>query len=300
VGVPCVSFTIFEQSNCFVIEGDSPMATPSGKVAIVTGCAHERGFGHAIARHLAAAGVNLVLVDVAESIVAASNNSWRGLATVAEEVERMGQVALTAIADVRSSGQVTEIVKRAIDRFGRLDILVNNAAAPSGADRVPVVDLPEAAWDVVIETNLKGTYLCAKAVAKTMLERGVRGRIINIASELGKIGAASKAAYCASKFGIIGFTQSLALELAPAGITVNAVCPGLADTNRIDYLGRRANGSYDPELRADELTKLASVIPLGRVATVDDVAAVVAFLASEAAQYITGEAINVSGGLVMC
>jgi meso-butanediol dehydrogenase/(S,S)-butanediol dehydrogenase/diacetyl reductase len=275
------------------------MATLCGKVAMITGCAHERGFGRAIARHLAAAGADLVLIDITEGISVTRDNPWRGLASVAEEVERMGRSALTAIADVRFSGQVTETVGRAIERFGHVDILVNNAAAPSGVDKMPVVDLPEATWDVVIETNLKGTYLCAKAVAATMLEHGIRGHIINIASELGKIGAANRAAYCASKFGVIGFTQALALELAPAGITVNAVCPGLADTNRIDYLGRRSDGSYDPELRASALSQLTSAIPLGRIATVDDVAAVVAFLTSEGSRHITGEAINVSGGLVM-
>ena len=276
------------------------MPPQSGRVAMITGCAHEHGLGRAMARHLAASGADLVLVDITREVATAGRDRWRGLASVAEELERMGRNVLTLVADVRSGSQVADAVKHAIESFGRVDILVNNAAAPStGGDRVPVVELPETAWDAVIETNLKGAYLCAKAVAATMLARDIRGRIINIASEFGKIGAARRAAYCASKFGLVGFTQSLALELAPAGITVNAVCPGLTDTNRIDYLGRRADGSYDATLRASEVGKLAAAIPLGRVATVDDVAAVVAFLASETSGYITGEAINVSGGLVM-
>lgn len=211
----------------------------------------------------------------------------------------MGRRALTVIADVRSSSQVSDAVAHAVGTFGRVDILVSNAAAPAGADRVPVVELPEAAWDLVLDTNLKGTYLCAKAVVATMLAGRIRGRIINIASELGKIGAPNKAAYCASKFGVIGFTQALALELAPVGITVNAICPGLADTNRVDYLGRRPDGTYDPELRAREIRRSESLIPLGRLASLEDVAEVAAFLASDGADYITGQAINVSGGLVM-
>jgi NAD(P)-dependent dehydrogenase (short-subunit alcohol dehydrogenase family) len=272
------------------------MAQRAGKVAIVVGCAHERGFGRAIARELAFGGADLVLVDVTEG---ASDQHWAGLASVRAEVERVGRSALTAIADVTRASQIDEMLRHAVERFGRIDILVNCAAAPSGPDRVHVVDLPEAAWDTVIDTNLKGTYLCAKTVAKHMLAAGVQGRIVNMASELGKIGAAGKAAYCASKFGVIGFTRALALELASAGITVNAVCPGIADTNRVDYLGRRDDGSYDAQLRADALSRHAAAIPLRRVATVRDVAAVVAFLCSDGARHITGEAINVSGGLVM-
>ena len=265
---------------------------------MVTGCGHARGFGRAIARQLAAAGADLVLVDVTDG-VDRGDGGWQGLASVRKEVEALGRQALTVVADVTSAQQVDHALQRAIDRFGHLDILVNNAAAPSGADRVPVVELQEDAWEKVIAVNLKGTFLCSRAAAATMLANGVRGRIVNMASELGKIGAANRAAYCASKFGVIGFTRALALELAPAGITVNAVCPGLADTNRIDYLGRRDDGGYDAEVRAREILRRGQDIPLGRVATVDDVAGVVAFLCSDAARYITGEAVNVSGGLVM-
>jgi len=128
---------------------------------------------------------------------------------------------------------------------------VNNAAAPPGADRVPVVDLEEEAWDTVLDTNLKGTFLVSKAVARVMLEKKIRGRIVNIASDRAKVGTTNLAAYCASKFGLVGFTQSLAMELAPAGITVNAVCPGGVDSERLDYLGRRPDGTYDGQTRAE-------------------------------------------------
>ena len=278
------------------------MASLAGKVAMVTGSGGEHGFGRAVARRLAAEGADLVLTDVAATGVrlgAKPATGWSGLEAVAAEVRQAGRRALTALVDVRSSEQIDAAVRRALEAFGRLDVLVNNAAAPPGDDRVPVVELAEAAWDTVLDVNLKGSYLCARAVAAVMLERGIRGRIVNMSSNCGKLGYPRMAAYCASKFGLIGFTQALALELAPAGITVNAVCPGSADTDRLDYLGRRPDGSYDPALRARELGRRAEAIPLGRVATPADVAEVTAFLVSDAAAYLTGQAINVAGGAIM-
>jgi NAD(P)-dependent dehydrogenase (short-subunit alcohol dehydrogenase family) len=279
------------------------MTTLAGKVAMITGSGGEHGFGRAMARRLAGAGADLVLTDVAATgtvvVKTKPASGWGGLEAVAEEVRQTGHRAITALVDVRSADQIRAAVDRALRDFGRIDILVNNAAAPPGKDRAPVVELSEDAWDVVLDTNLKGTFLCAKISAAAMLHRGIRGRIINISSDNGKLGQANMAAYCASKFGVIGFTQSLAMELAPAGITVNAICPGPAETDRMDYLGRRADGSFDAQLRAEAIEKQGASIPLGRVAAPDDVAEVAAFLASEAAGYITGQAINVSGGMIM-
>jgi NAD(P)-dependent dehydrogenase (short-subunit alcohol dehydrogenase family) len=275
----------------------------TGKVAMITGSGGERGFGRAIARRLAAEGADLLLTDVTPAgvtvVPSKPTGGWRGLEAVADEVRAAGRRAVTALVDVRSADQVEAAVKRALDTFGRLDILVNNAAAPPGADRVPVVELGEEAWDTVLDVNLKGAFLCSRAVARAMLERGTRGRIVNMASNCGKVGYPRMAAYCASKFGLIGFTQALALELAPAGITVNAICPGGADTDRLDYLGRRPDGSFDLALRARGIAERAAAVPLGRLATPEDVAAVTAFLVSEEAEYITGQAINVAGGSVM-
>lgn len=279
------------------------MATLEGRVALVTGAGGERGFGRAIARRLAAEGADLVLTDVAPTGLSAvptkPRTGWGGLDAVAAEVKAHGRRALTAVMDVRSAGEIDAVVTRALQGFGRIDILVNNAGAPWGRDRAPVVELDEEAWDIVLDTNLKGTFLTARAVARSMLERRVRGRIVNIASQWGKRGGANRAAYCSSKFGVIGFTQALALELAPAGITVNAVCPGAADTDRLDQLGRRDDGSYDEALRAERIRQQGAAIPVGRLATADDVVAVVAFLASDAAEYLTGQSINVTGGAVM-
>ena len=273
------------------------------KIAMVTGCGGERGLGRGIARRLAAEGADLVLSDIAPKGIRIQPTKpvgeWGGLPAVAAEIEALGRRAITVLLDIRSARQIDEVIAQALAAFGRIDILVNNAAAPPGADRVPVVDLPEEAWDTVLDTNLKGTFLVSKAVARVMSAKKIRGRIVNIASDRAKVGTANLAAYCASKFGLVGFTQSLAMELAPAGITVNAVCPAGVDSERLDFLGRRPDGGYDEQMRAEEIRRRGTVNPLGRLTTPDDVAEVVAFLASDGAAYITGQSINVTGGAVM-
>ena len=274
-----------------------------GKVAMVTGCGGERGLGRGIARRLAAAGADLVLTDIVPTgtpvLATKPIGRWGGLSAVAAEAMVEGVRAITGLLDIRSAPQIDVVVAQALAAFGRIDILVNNAASPPGADRVPVVDLPEEAWDAVLDTNLKGTFLVSRAVARVMLHGKIRGRIVNIASDRAKVGTANLAAYCASKFGLVGFTQSLAMELAPAGITVNAVCPGGVDSERLDYLGRREDGSYDEDVRAAEIRRREALNPLGRLARPEDVAEVVAFLASDGAEYLTGQAFNVAGGSVM-
>lgn len=276
------------------------MSRLSGKVAMVTGCSGERGIGRAIARRLAADGADLVLTSSGVRLaINKPSGGWGGLEAVATEVRDIGQRALTVSLDVRSAGQIAEAMDRTLKEFGRLDILVNNAAAPAGADRVPVTQLSEEAWDIVLDVNLKGTFLCSKAAATGMLAHHIRGRIINIGSDNSKLGEPRLAAYCASKFGLVGFTQALALELAPAGITVNTVCPGPVDTERVDHFGRREDGAYDAMRRAARITQLSAATPLGRLATPKDVADLTAFLASDEAEYITGQAINLVGGLIM-
>lgn len=275
----------------------------NGKIAMVTGCGGERGLGRGIARRLAADGVDVILTDVATQgtrvVPTKPVGTWGGLSAVAAEIVALGRRALAAPLDIRSARQIDEVVGRALEAFGRIDILVNNAAAPPGADRVPIMELSEEAWDTVLDTNLKGTFLVSKAVARVMLEKQIRGRIVNIASDRAKVGTTNLAAYCSSKFGLVGFTQCLAMELGPARITVNAVCPGGVDSERLDYLGRRPDGVYDEQVRAEEIRRRGALNPLGRMTTPEDVAEVVSFLASDGAEYITGQAINVCGGSVM-
>ena len=160
------------------------------------------------------------------------------------------------------------MVREASKRLGPIDILVNNAGSAAGPDRVPIVELEEDAWDMVQRVNVKGTFLCSRAVARDMLRAGRRGKIIVISSGAGKQGIARYAAYCASKFALIGFTQSLALELAPHGINVNAICPGLVDTERISGIAAAlaSEGETAEEYRARMFAERAKAIPLGRVA----------------------------------
>jgi NAD(P)-dependent dehydrogenase (short-subunit alcohol dehydrogenase family) len=183
-----------------------------------------------------------------------------------------------------------------------VDILVNNAGAPAGPDRVNVVDLDEEIWDLVIGVNLKGTFMMSQAVSRHMIQRGGGGKIINMSSVSGKVGNARFAAYCSSKFGVIGFTQSLAKEMAEYKVNVNAICPSLVETERI--YGMAAALKPDEETSTEEwrdvmVERSNESVPLGRIAQAKDVADVAAFLASGESDYLTGLAINVAGGSYM-
>ena len=272
-----------------------------GKVALVTGAGGRRGIGRAIALRLAQEGVNVVVNDVVANPHQGAGAQWRGVADVAAEIEALGRQAMSVIADVSDSAQVEDMVRRTVDRFGRIDILVNNAGSPAGRDRVPVVELEEDAWDLVQRVNVKGTFLCSRAAAREMIRTGRSGKIIIISSGAGKRGMARYAAYCASKFALIGFTQSLALELAPHAVNVNAICPGLVDTERISGIAAALapEGETGEQYRARMIEERAQVIPLGRVAEGADVAVIAAFLASPESDYLTGLSIPVAGGSLM-
>jgi len=242
-----------------------------GKVAIVTG--GSRGMGRAIAAALAREGAEVVVC---------SRNLEANRET-AERIKSEGGSAHPFQVDVTDPDSVSALVKNVVEKFGRVDILVNNAGVT--ADNL-LLRLKEADWDRVIDTNLKGTFNCIKAVARTMIkQRG--GKIINMASVVGMVGNPGQANYCASKAGIIGLTKSVARELASRAITVNCVAPGLIKTAMTDALTDKAK---------EEATKL---IPLGRMGEPEDVAEVVKFLASPAADYITGEVIRADGGMAM-
>ena len=277
----------------------------NGKVAIITGAGGRHGIGRAIALRLAQEGADVVVTDIQRSLdhmrPADRQAGWRGLPSVVEEIEALGRQGLGLYSDVSDSAQVTDMVGRTLEQFGRIDILVNNAGSQPGPDRVLVVDLEESAFDEVMRVNVRGTYLCSKAVAQHMIGRGGGGKIIVISSGAGKRGRARFAAYCASKFALIGFTQSLAQELGEHKINVNAICPGLVDTERTDFIAAALapEGQSAEEHRVLMIRERSEAIPLGRVAAGEDIARTAAFLASSESDYLTGLSISVAGGSEM-
>lgn len=273
----------------------------TGKVALVTGAGGKNGIGRAIATRLAKEGADVAVNDITEHPYAADQSDWQGLRDVVREIEAMGQRAISVVADVADATQVKEMVDQTVAHFGKIDILVNNAGTIAGKDRVPVVDLAEEDWDRVQRVNVKGVFLCSQAVARHLIAQGTGGKIINMSSVTGKRGSARFAAYSASKFAVIGFTQSLACELAPYQVNVNAICPGLVDTERFGHLASvlmPQNLSADEQL-AEYARRSEAAVPIGRLAEGADVAKMAAFLASDEAAYLSGVSITVSGGTVM-
>ena len=281
------------------------MAGLEGKVALVTGAGGMRGVGRATVMKLAGLGADIALTDVhreTEDLPPAEvRNSWRGIDAVTEEVKAMGRRAFPSYCDLGDGGQITRMVEQVIDHYGRIDILVNNARAIIGRDKAPVTELEQEVWEHFLRINATAPYLLTKEVGRRMIEAGNGGRIINIASNASKQASATGAAYSASKFAVLGLTQASALDLAPYGITVNSVCPGPINTDRMSYWERdqaAERGITQEEFRSQIVQAGAQVSPLGRIAEPQDVANVVAFLAGDEASFVTGQAYNVNGGLL--
>ena len=244
----------------------------TGKTAVVTG--GSRGIGRAICLEMARQGANVVLCYAGNEVMAAETVS---------ACEALGVQAMALRCNVSDAGEVKALMDAALARFGRIDILVNNAGITRDG---LLMMMKEDAFDAVLDTNLKGTFLCIKAVSRTMMKQRF-GRIINLSSVVGLHGNAGQANYAASKAGVIGLTKSAAKELASRGITVNAVAPGFIDTDMTAALPEQTKSA------------LLGTIPAGRLGSGEEVAKTIAFLASDAAAYITGQVLAVDGGMSM-
>ncbi|WP_347270454.1 SDR family NAD(P)-dependent oxidoreductase [Rhizorhabdus histidinilytica] len=276
----------------------------AGRVALVTGCGRLQGIGRAVALDLAAAGADVAVTDlrvdgvrnVADTSEAEAAIGWRGLPSLVEEVRAMGRRAVALTGDISDEADAGRMVGEAIAALGRVDILVNNAGAPHGPDRGPSWEIPIDAFDAVMRINARGAFLMSRAVIRHLLARRaggeeIAGRIVNIASGAGKRGVPERAAYCASKFAVVGLTQTLAQELGAMDVTVNAVCPGAIATARAaSREKRKAEAGVAFEF-------IKSAVP--RIGTGHDIARAVTFLAEPEASFVTGQSIMVDGGMLM-
>ena len=279
------------------------MAELNGKVALITGAGGMRGVGRAAALKLASLGADLALSDLhreTEDLPPAEvRHNWRGIDAVAEEIAAAGRQALPVYCDLSDPAQIDRLIQQVIAHYGRIDILVNNARAIIGRDKVPVTELDPGVWQHFLNINTTAPFLLTQQAARRMIAAGNGGRIINIASNAAKQASANGAAYSASKFALLGLTQAAALDLAPHGITVNAVCPGPINTDRMSYWERdqaAQQGITQEQFRSQIVQTGAQATPLGRIAEPQDVANLVAFLAGDQAAFITGQAYNVNGG----
>jgi meso-butanediol dehydrogenase/(S,S)-butanediol dehydrogenase/diacetyl reductase len=267
------------------------------KVAIVTGSGRHKGIGEAIVLRLAAEGCRVVISDIGEAKgneFAAEHIGVTGeMQEIAVACRALGAEVLTLPCDVRNETECSQLIEKTVAHFGGVDILVNNAGV--GYLMEPFTEFKESSWDAVLDVNLKGAFLCSKHAAIQMIRQGSGGSIVNIASQAAKSGFPFAAAYTASKHGLVGLTRSNAVELGKHKIRVNAVCPNHITTG----LGHWQNSFFSEKLGMDYTTYLQSIVqknPLGRTGLTEDIAKAVAFLCSEEAAYITGEAMNVSGG----
>jgi NAD(P)-dependent dehydrogenase (short-subunit alcohol dehydrogenase family) len=272
----------------------------NGKVALVTGAAARRGIGHGVALRLATGGADVVVIDKyrAPRSPFPEDKGWGGLDAVVTEVETEGRKGLAVTADISKDQEVDAALVKALERFGKIDMLVH-CAAIRGPMTTPVVELSGADWRTVLDVNLTGAFLVSKAVARSMIARGEGGKIVLISSLAGNRGVPGSGAYCASKWGVIGLVKTLALELAKHKISVNAINTGTFDTQLRDekYVPlAEAEGVTLSEFRENFDKRMIARVPMGRMGTPEDIANLALFLVSDEAGYITGQAVDICGG----
>ena len=268
-----------------------------GKTVVVTGSGREKGIGKAVLIAFANAGCNVVVSDIGTQKGDQFNSDHVGLSdemeSIVSEAKNLGVDAFAVPCDVRIEQEVQSLIETTVDRFGGIDVLINNAGV--GYIMEPLVEFKSESWDAVIDVNLKGVFLATKHAAIKMIDKGSGGSIINIASQAAKSGFPFAAAYTASKHGVVGLTRSNAVELGQHKIRVNSVCPNHITTGlghwQNQFFSEKLGQNYDDYLQA-----IRDRVPLGRVGMVEDIAKACLFLASNQSEYITGEALNVSGG----
>ncbi|MEO8458799.1 MAG: 3-oxoacyl-ACP reductase family protein [Chloroflexota bacterium] len=274
----------------------------AGKVAIVTGAGRMRGIGRAIALRLAEDGADVVVTargrqheDFPEP---ERHAAWHGVQSVANEVRDLGRRSLAFDVDVTKPGEVQTMVDRTVAELGRIDILVNNAGLAIVSGKKDIWEVDDDQWLREIDVNLNGVFYCSKSVARVLVDQKQGGAIVNISSLAGRLAQPQYGGYTPAKFAVVGLTQSLALELAPHKVNVNCVAPGSTDTDMMDGTFRRTGERMGVPFEAIK-TGVAHFIPLGRQGDPGEIASVVAYLASPAASYITGQTVSVDGGAIM-
>ncbi len=266
------------------------------KVAIVTGAGRKGGIGAAVALRLARNGAHVVVGDICApptDLPHAGSGQWEELVAIADEIETLGVRGLPVRLDVTQADSIKAMVAETKETFGRLDILVNNAGAAIGP--APVIQMAEEAWRRTLEINATGTFLCSQAALPLMIEGGQGGRIINMSSLAAERPKPYVSAYAASKAAVVALTRSLAQEVAEFGITVNAILPGDVDT-ALKQWGLQLEALVTQQDYDQVMAAAVAKVPLGRFATPEDVAHLVAYLASDRASFITGQAYNLTGG----